>query len=147
MLLLSFLLLERILQCPCLYASFAVDTNFRSETYNSLSPGYVPMLPSLLLGGPEKLAFSALKLAVHSFPSKIHKVGRAFRSSEVQQTEDEHLPFSSHTLDSSMSTLCQIQAPRGQLSYLELAVFFLRVQLGASEMHGLFSYWARYCDN
>lgn len=101
----------------------------------------------LTAGGARKAGISALKLAVHSFPSKIHKVGRAFRSSEVQQTEDEHLPFSSHTLDSSMSTLCQIQAPRGQLSYLELAVFFLRVQLGASEMHGLFSYWARYCDN
>lgn len=62
MMLPSFLLLERILQCPCLYSSFAIDTNFQSETSNSLSLGHVPMLPSLLLGELEKLSFSAFKI-------------------------------------------------------------------------------------
>lgn len=54
------LLLETILQCPCLFVSFALDAKSRKETSNSLSLGQVPMLP-YLPGELEKLAFSASK--------------------------------------------------------------------------------------
>lgn len=54
---------ERILQCLCLFASLALDTDAWKESCNSLSPGDIFLLP-YLPGELKKLVFSASKIGV-----------------------------------------------------------------------------------